>query len=1045
MQDPFGNFQARITFPEKVKKLVIDVEVIAEMTTINPFDFFLEEYAERYPFTYQADLERQLEPYLVISEEGPLLTKLYEDCQGYSGQNSVDFLVSINQHINQLISYTIRMETGVQSCDETLTRRKGSCRDSAWLLVQLLRRFGLAARFVSGYLVQLLPDLQGENDAKRLSADFTDLHAWAEVFIPGAGWIGLDATSGLFAGEGHIPLAATPHYSDAAPLSGATEPAEVTFGYSNEVERILESPRVTKPYQPKALAAIHSLGDAVDQMLQSADVRLTMGGEPTFVSEEDMESEQWNTDADGDDKRILAYDLAIKLKEKFAPQGVIHCGQGKWYPGEAVPRWQYAMYWRKDGSPCWKNAARLANPMQQGNAAGDDARHFIEKLTQHLGLAEDCIIDAYEDAAYYAWEQSNLPPDHESIASEDLSIEHKTLLQLLERGIEQPVGQILPLRWKKDAWETCQWTLNRDRLFLIPGNSQMGYRLPLDRIAGKKEEEIEVPPSTVEKSQDLITYGTFAKANNDGLSDATFITALSVQLVEGRLHVFVPPFKEVNAFLDLVQHLESVCEMCDQAIVIEGYQPPFHQDVVKLAVTPDPGVVEVNVHPSDSWTEIRQVYDHLFTAAKASKLGTNKFMLDGRHTGTGGGNHITLGGKTPADSPLLRRPDLLRSMVTFWQNHPGLSYLFSSAFVGPTSQAPRFDEGRPDQIYELEIAFAELERHDNPPLWMVDRLFRNLLTDLTGNTHRAEFCIDKLYSPDSSTGRLGILELRGFDMPPHHDMCLVQLLLIRALVAAFWKEPYQMKLIHWGNMLHDRFMIHHWVKTDMLEVVNYLNTRGIAFDPQWLDVFLDFRFPELGRVTIAGTQIILRSAIEPWIVLGEEMTSAGSARYVDSSVERLEVMVENFEPERYYLLCNNTNIPLVKTDQQGTFVASIRYKAWAPPSALHPTIGVDTPLVFDLYDTWNQRSIGGCVYHVMHPGGRSFDTFPVNSLEAESRRATRFWDFNHSPKQVSLISNQIPNAPTTSFSTHSDVKEGIDIIQVPRSKDFPNTLDLRLV
>ncbi|MEL7121382.1 MAG: transglutaminase family protein, partial [Bacteroidota bacterium] len=454
---------------------------------------------------------------------------------------------------------------------------------------------------------------------------------------------------------------------------------------------------------------------------------------------------------------------------------------------------------------------------------------------------------------------------------------------------------------------------------------------------------------------------------------------------------------------------------------------------------------EVNIHPAKSWKEINAIYDVLFDAAESVGLGTNKFMLDGKHTGTGGGNHITLGGKTPADSPLLRRPSVLRSMINFWQNHPGLSYLFSSHFIGPTSQAPRVDEGRQDILYELEIAFAELERFPNPPFWVADRIFRNLLIDLTGNTHRAEFCIDKLYSPDSNTGRLGILELRGFDMPPHKEMCLVQLLLIRSLFAAFWQKPYKNKLIHWGTDLHNKFMIHHFVKEDIYEVVDYLNRNNLEFDRSWIDVFLEFRFPIYGQVNVEGINLTLRAGIEPWIVLGEEMTSAGTSRFVDSSVERVEVFVEDFNAERYLVLCNSIQVPLVKTAYQGKYVASVRYKAWAPHSALHPSIDVHSPLVFDIYDTWNERSIGGCTYHVSHPGGRNYDTFPVNSLEAESRRITRFWEFNHTPKQNTNIIDPTAMNPQSNVvvTPHQEKKENIEVKKIPISRDFPHTLDLR--
>ena len=1051
-QDPFGNYLARIVFPEKTSELSVEVEIIADLKTINPFDFFVEESVENFPFTYSEDLKKELLPYLEVTEKGPLLLDWLEKLD-LTPVRSIDFLIGLNQKLYTYLNYTIRMEPGVQSCEETLDRKLGSCRDFAWLLVQTLRHLGLAARFVSGYLVQLKSDEKSLDGPSGPEEDFTDLHAWAEVYLPGAGWIGLDATSGLLAGEGHIPLACTPSFESAAPVYGLTDPCETEFEFDNSVTRIFESPRVTKPYTEDQWKAIYNLGFAVEEELQSNDVRLTMGGEPTFVSVDDMEAEEWNTAADGEHKRELASSLSLRLLDAFGKGGMLHHAQGKWYPGEPLPRWLIGIHWRKDGESIWKDPKWLASFTKAYTLPKDISVTFLKTLTKYLACPNDSIIPAYEDAFYFLWEEGKLPVDVEpkDYNKKDTALRRK-LGEVLEQGIGKTVGHVLPLAKSNGHWITNSWEFRSRHLFLTPGNSPIGLRLPLESLPKEPEvpSEPTAEPELFEEKPVLKAYGKElqdrieSKTSKSSAKKQPFVrTALCAEVRDDKLFLFLPPLNSAEDFLDLIASIEATAKELEIPVVLEGYEPPRDNRLEVLKITPDPGVIEVNVHPAKNWQELTDNTLKLYEEAKKSRLGTEKFMLDGKHTGTGGGNHVTLGGATPADSPLLRNPQLLRSLLTFWQHHPGLSYLFSGAFIGPTSQAPRVDEARLENLYELEIAFSQIPEDKEVPFWLTDRLFRHLLTDITGNTHRAEFCIDKLYSPDSSSGRLGILELRAFDMPPHAQMSLMQMLLVRTLVSWFWKKPYKHDLVRWGTELHDKFLLEHYVKEDIRDIVGQLNDAGYPFKLDWFDPFFEFRFPLYGMVEINSMQIELRMAIEPWNVLGEEMSGRGTARYVDSSLERVQIKVKNFTEERYSLTCNGVKIALSPTGIKGEYVAGVRYKAWDPWSALHPTIAVDVPLVFDIVDMWNKKSIGGCTYFVAHPGGRSYDTYPVNSYEAESRRINRFWDFGHSQGEATPMEM----GPTTNFSGRMvEPKSASNTFvykEVPINPEYPHVLDLR--
>ena len=1169
-QDPFANHLARLVFLEPTREFKVTVDLVAEMSVLNPFDFFLEPEAEEFPFQYSAETQHDLAPYLVKDELTPLFKALLDSIPT-EPLRTIDFLVAVNQRLQNDIKYLIRMEPGVQTPEVTLGTGSGSCRDTGWLLVQLFRHLGLAARFVSGYLIQLKPDVKSLDGPSGAEVDFTDLHAWCEVFLPGAGWVGLDPTSGLFAGEGHIPVACTPEPSTAAPISGAVDESEVSFEHHMQVTRIYESPRVTLPYTDAQWQAIHSLGHEVDRQLLAQDVRLTMGGEPTFVAVDDREAAEWNIDALGPSKRGFATELVHRLLARYGAGGFLHFGQGKWYPGEQLPRWALSICWRADGQACWNDPSLFADEREVHRYSADDAKTFIDGLTRRLGLDPGFVLPGHEDTWYSLWRERRLPVNVDPFdARLDDELERARLHRVFTQGLQATVGYLLPLKreWEKGtagpAWVTGPWFLRDERLYLMPGDSPMGYRLPLDsqpwavkgelplslpqdpfapqaalpsaaalrmqqalrtvslsaasaasmasaatapsalnevdEVSEVNELSADVPapaptaaePSAasatalsasdgeVDHADDLVLDSAAApaaigpgfrrmamgQAGSPGETSHTPVTphgrdpllqparfesagemtrtALCVEVRDpqrgngpkaekahggksGVMYVFMPPLRFLEDYLELLAAIEATAAEQGVKIVLEGYPPPRDPRLKVLAVTPDPGVIEVNIHPAHNWAELVDHTEFLYDAAHRTRLSSEKFMVDGRHTGTGGGNHFVLGGATPADSPFLRRPDVLASLITYWHNHPALSYLFSGMFIGPTSQAPRFDEGRGDQVYEVEIALDELDRQTRlpgqVPPWLVDRMLRNLLTDVTGNTHRSEFCIDKLYSPDGPTGRLGLLELRAFEMPPHARMSLVQQLLLRTLVAWFWREPYRgrgsTRLTRWGTGLHDRFLLPTFVQMDFEDVMADLRAAGFAFDSTWFAPHLEFRFPLIGEVATMGIHLSLRSALEPWHVMGEEGAPGGNVRYVDSSLERIELKVSGLNDNRHLITVNGQAVPLQPTGRIGEFVCGVRYRAWQPPSALHPGIAPHAPLTVDIVDRWLQRSMGGCRYHVAHPGGLSYEDFPVNSYTAESRRLARFFRFGHTPGKMNLQ----PAAP---------------------SREFPFTLDLRL-
>ena len=1024
-QDPFGNFVARLVLPDKTQEFRVEIDLVTEICVFNPFDFFLEETAKHFPFSYETTLKEELSPYLEIKEKGILLTNLIQAID-LNGENTIDFLMKLNQNIYTSLNYAIRLEPGIQSCEQTLSQEQGSCRDMAWLLCQILRHLGLAARFVSGYLIQLKLDAVPLEGPKGVVEDSLELHSWVEVYLPGAGWIGLDPTSGLLTGENHIPLCCTPNPSSAAPITGSMECCKNQMIHEMKITRLHEEYRPNKPYSEDEWKKIDNLGLQVDDDLMTEDVRLTMGGEPTFVSLDDKTAKEWHYTALGGIKKNLANDLAARLQHQFIRGSLLQYGQGKWYPDESAPRWAIHCIARKDGETLWQNEALLATPDKSQTRTHGSAQRFLTTLANHLGIATSYVLAAYEDSLYYLWQEQR-----------GIKAKQKTDKSHTSIDLQIPAGFVLPLHYsaKWDKWISTPWQFSSGRLNLTHSNLPISLRLPISHLSETANNDDEIHPerSHFASQTPLITRQSILKkiATRAKLSDKAspshptsqrFVkTALCTEINNGVLHVFLPPLAYVEHFIDLITTIEIVAEKLNISLIIDGHAPPKDLRLECFSVTPDPGVIEVNTQPSASWNELKHITFTVFQQARMARLTTEKFLMDGRTVSTGGGNHILVGAAYPEHSPFLRRPDLLKSLISFWQNHPSLSYLFSSMYVGPTSQSPRVDEARHDSLYEMEIAFAQIpDRTQSISPWLIDRLFRNILVDLTGNTHRAEFCIDKLYNPETEMGRLGLLEFRCFEMSPHPHMNLLQCLLVRTAIAAFWKNPYQHKLIPWGTRLQDQFMLAEYLHDDLENVLAFFHQLNYHFEISWFKPFFDFRFPKFGSVQLGPITLELRMALEPWPVLGEELEQGSVSRAVDSSVERLQIKISGLIEGCHVVTCNQHTIPLKPTHEQGVYVAGIRYKAWKQAKSLHPNITSHAPLVFDVIDVNLKRSLGGCTYHVSHPGGRHYDTLPINANEAEGRRLARFQTMGHTPGTI-------------------DVKP-------PRvHPDFPHTLDLRLV
>ena len=1005
-QDPAGNHVARVSF--RAGTLAPALELLVELTVdikpVNPFDFYLDDDARESPFSYAPALREMLAPFLLQEHERALPgTRLADFIASLpSSGGTVPLVVELNALVNQRTRYVLRDEPGVWTPEETLAHERGSCRDSATLLVSALRHRGFAARFVSGYLVQLtdegmIPDAPGG-----AGRDVVDLHAWAEVYLPGAGWVGLDATSGLLCGEGHIPLACAATHQLAAPLDGtASEPAsgvsfEVTVG------RLGHEPRPTRPYEDAVWEQILTAGERADALLEDQGLTLTMGGEPTFNAREHTEAPEWNGEALGPTKWSLGQRFAAELKTRLTPGGITLHRQGKHYPGESLPRWNLDLIGRDDGAPVW-SSERFPT-----EATPESAERFARALAKRLGL-EAALAPAYEDPWRFLQEEASLPVDVDPLKA-DLSDseERRRLARVLDRGLATPAGWVLPVARVDGAFIGAPWRLRRGHLFLLVGDSPIGLRLPLrslgegDPAPTPVEEDYPPDPRVTDEDEPSQAKLSPPKRRADPTGQGVR-TALCVEARGGELFVFLPPAASNDDWFALVREVDAARVDSQLDVTLEGYGPPSGACLTRAVVSPDPGVLELNLPVTRDTRGYASLVDQVFDAALHAGLHSEKYLLDGRMAGSGGGNHLTLGGPTPLQSPFLKRPDVLASMLTFWQHHPSLSFLFTGLFVGPTSQAPRLDEARHDALHEMEIALARAfatRDEATPPPWLVDQLFRHLLVDVSGNTHRAEVCIDKLFDPYTPHGRQGLIELRAFEMPPHPRMVVAQMVLARALVAAFAVEPYRGPLARWGATLHDRFLLPHYLWSDLEDVLAFARSRGVELPAEGYRPFLELRCPKVGELHLDEVSLSLRNALEPWSVLGEELTRSGTARFVDSSMERVELTVDGLVPERHAVIVNGRALPLRPTAVAGRYVGGVRFRAWAPPHALQPHLGIHHPLRFEVVDQWSRRSLGACAYHVWHPEGRAFDTAPLTRFEAEARRAQRFTAEGPSPWPV---------------------------------------------
>jgi uncharacterized protein (DUF2126 family)/transglutaminase-like putative cysteine protease len=995
VRDPFENHLARLDLPEPVSDLSLEVELIADLEPVNPFDFLTEPFATDFPFEYPEQLRKELAPYLSLGRVGPRLAD-WLGTLDRSGDYIVEKLGRINEVVHRLGTEAAPAaggrSPGAVDPEAVLARGAVSPWEAAWLLTLGFRHLGLAARFTSGYRIFLASEPGG--------LDSADLHAWSEAFVPGAGWIGLDPAAGLYIHEGYIPLASTPDPLRALPVTGQAEGNEADRSERVAVRRLVPAP-APSPYTETQWADIRAVGRHVDAVLADESLGLANGATLCFGSAADAHAPEWSFQALGPGKRAAAEDLLARLKGRLAPGGVIQESQGEWFGGESLPRWRLNCFFRADGQPVWRNPSLLGHTVKGPGLGAADAEYFGKMLAKKLGLASACLIPAHEDPLHELWlnrREVHFQPPAEALR--DPLRRHELAASLSETRCE-PVGHVLPLRRDPVAerWTSGVWRFRRGALYLVPGDSPLGYRLPLASLpAGDDARELQDPERCPFEERPLLAgvYGELSArlttvmetpaleaADSDHPRGPVPRTALCIRIGNGRLHVFLPPLTHLEHYLELLTAVEATALSLGVAVSLEGYEPPEDHRLLRLTLEPEAAVLRVSLPMAENWDRTLDYVAAAYREATNAGLTALPLRTEGRRAGPGGGADLVLGGAKPADSPFLRRPRLLRSLITYWQRHPSLSYFFAGRLIGPSGSAPRPDEGREDALYELDIALARLPRNDDPLPWMPDRILRHLLADPAGDIRRAEIRIDQLYAPDRAGQRLGRIALRAFETAGGERLAAAQVLLARGLVARLAKYPANLPLIDWGTALHDRFMLPRLLWEDLGKVLADIEEAGIPLRADWFRPFLDQRFPVLGRMQFGPVGIELRPAHEPWPVLAEEVTAGGVARFVDSANDRVQVQVTGLTPGRHVLVCNDRRVPLQATGIKGECVAGIRYKSGDPAATLHPTVPPVHSLVFDLVDAWTGQVLGGFTYFPSRPAAREPVGTPPPSGESQ--------------------------------------------------------------